>query len=401
MINTINIATKAILLNKSRSFLTTLGVIIGVFAVVMLTAIGSGLQAYIADQFDQLGANTIIVFPGTIFTEDGNLSPESQFTASINSKLEIRDARNLQRLREFVEVAVPLAIQSDNISFQSERKKISIVGSTENLSQAQAGLKIEKGRFFTRSENINRSKVMILGHEVANEIFGKIDPIGKRVRLGSQTYTVIGVYEKTGGFGGDTFDTFAFIPIETLFRHYNTRSIMRIIVKTHNTQMIPQAMIAIENLLLQTYDEDDFSVVDQSEILDAINEILAIMTLGLGGIAGISLLVGGIGIMNIMLVSVTERTREIGLRKALGATPNQILFQFLVEASMLSVLGGIIGLILAFLGTLVLQNFFPAVVTPDAVALALGVSIGVGIIFGSAPARKASRLQPIEALRYE
>jgi putative ABC transport system permease protein len=221
--------------------------------------------------------------------------------------------------------------------------------------------------------------------------------------VGTLTFTVIGVVQEVGGggFGGPSFDEYIYLPFNTASRIYNSDEIMSIVAKAKSEVEIPTAITAIEKVLLEHYDEDEFSVFDQADLLKVITDILGMLTIGLGGIAAISLLVGGVGIMNIMLVSVTERTKEIGLRKALGATPNLLLLQFLIEAAFLSVLGGLVGLGIAFGGALVIQQFFPAKVTWDAVLLAFGVSTAVGLVFGAAPAKKASKLSPIEALRYE
>lgn len=400
--NILKIALKAIWINKSRSFLTMLGVIIGVGSVVLLTSIGTGLQSYIEDQFDELGANTVLVYPGDPFGEGGGFSRENQLNALANSKLEMEDVDDIRKIREFVDIAIPFITNTEKISYRGEEKSITIVGSTEEYPDAQGNTKSEKGRFFNKLENDSKSKVIVIGYEIAEELFGKIDPIGKKVKLGNQSYKVIGVQEKSGsGFGGPSLDTYVFIPIETYFKQFDSKKIVEIIVKTKSSDNIPEAIDAIEKQMFKKYDEDEFSVFDQSEILETINEILGVLTIALGGIASISLVVGGIGIMNIMLVSVTERTREIGLRKALGATPNTILWQFLIEAAILSILGGLIGLIIAFLGTIAMQPYFPAKVTLDSVLLAFGVSTAVGLIFGAAPARRASQLSPIEALRYE
>lgn len=395
------IAIKAILTNKVRAFLTTLGVIIGVSSVVLLTSIGTGLSNFVTAEFDQLGANTLLVFPGDLFGENGGFSEEGSVSSIANSKLTMTDVNTLKRMREDVKEVAPFNLQVDKISFQKETKTVSVLGTTANFDTA-FNVPVEKGSFFEDADEKDGSQVIVLGYEVANNLFGDIDPVGKRVKLGSQTFTVVGVAEKKGsGFGGPSFDTYAYIPLKTFFKKYDTNSIIRIIVKTQTTENIAEHTKNIEKELEKRLEKDDFSVVNQSEILDTINQILSVITVALGGIAGISLVVGGIGIMNIMLVSVTERTREIGLRKALGATPNLIMFQFLIEAAVLSVIGGGIGLLIAFLGTLAIQSFIPAAITPEAVMLALGVSTGVGLLFGAAPARRAANLSPIEALRYE
>lgn len=396
-----SVALRAIFVNKMRSFLTMLGVIIGVASVVLLTSIGNGLSAFVTEQFNELGANTIIIFPGDIFGDSGSINSESAATGIANSKLTQREVNRLEQLREHVAEAAPFSLQSDSVSRGNTKKRITVLGTTPNYETA-FNAKPEKGRFFSTSENANASRVIVLGYAIAQELFGNVDPVGKQVTVGDQTFQVTGVIEKKGGgFGGPSFDTYAYMPLKTFFRAYDTTKIVRIVVKTKTTERLKEHMAAIRKELEKSLKADEFSVVDQSEILGTINQILSVLTVALGGIASISLLVGGIGIMNIMLVSVTERTREIGLRKALGATPNLIMLQFLIEAAFLSFFGGMIGVGIAFAGTFALQSFIPAKVTFDAVLLAFGVSSLVGLIFGAAPARRAAQLSPIEALRYE
>lgn len=402
MFDALSMALKAIMTNKVRAFLTMLGVIIGVFSVVMLTSIGNGLSAFVTKEFNELGANNLLVFPSDIFGEDGGFSSEESASSIANSKLSLANVNDILRLRTLVNEVVPFNFQSDKISFQGEDKSVTVLGTTFEYSAAY-NTPMEKGEFFTEADDRSGERVVALGYTVAEELFGNVDPIGKRVKIGGQTYKVVGVaVKKGGGFGGPSFDTYVYVPLRTFFASYDTDKILRLIVKVKDTQDLEVATKEIEKVLARRLEDDEFSVVDQSEILDTINQILGTVTIAFGGIAAISLLVGGIGIMNIMLVSVTERTREIGLRKALGATPNTILLQFLIESAVLSVLGGAIGVGLAFLGTLAVQQFdIPAAITTDAVLLAFGVSTTVGLVFGAAPARRAAQLSPIEALRYE
>lgn len=404
--NTVQVAFRAIYVNRGRSLLTMLGVIIGVASVVLLTAIGNGLQAYIADQFESLGSNNIIVAPGKVFTRnaDGSRSfgsRENQASSLSSNKLKLSDVNDIRKLREYITYVSYASTLTDKASFQSKEKDVTVIATTEDYIKIY-NTKFTSGDFFDKAAAQGGERVVAIGAKVAEELFGKADPTGKRIKIGTQLYTVTGVLESRGGsFGGPSFDDYVYMPYKTASQAYDSQNIVQIFAKAKNKENINTAISAIEKQLGKRLDEDEFSVFDQSEILKTINQILGTLTIALGGIAAISLLVGGIGIMNMMLVSVTERTREIGLRKALGATPNQILWQFLIEAALLSVLGGLIGLAIAYLGALAIQAFFPAKVTMDAVMLAFGVSVGVGLIFGAAPASRASKLSPIEALRYE
>lgn len=401
IVSSFKIAIDAIFTNKTRSFLTMLGIIIGVGSVILLTSIGNGIQSYITDQFDALGANSISILPGDIFGEGGGFSQDSQVSAFSNNKLRLRDVQALEKLRAHIATVTPIYQNVASVSYGSVNKKLSIIGTTPSYTEA-TNTKLTKGRFFNQDEYQGAKRIAIIGPETAKKLFGAVDPIGKRIKLASQTFQVIGVTEaKGGGFGGPQFDTYVFIPITIAFRIFDAQAISEINVQATNKDVIPEAIADIKKELGKRLKSDEFSVFDQKEILKTINQILGVLTVGLGGIAAISLVVGGIGILNIMLVSVIERTREIGLRKALGATPNIILIQFLIEAATLSVMGGLIGTALAYLLTLLIRQAIPAVVTIESVAVAFGVSALIGIIFGVIPARRAARLSPIEALRYE
>jgi putative ABC transport system permease protein len=398
--NTFSISLKAILLNKKRSFLTMLGVIIGVGSVVLLTSLGTGLQVYIQEQFASLGTNVLFVVPGDPFSGG---SQEAAIIAATKPLLKEKQFNEILRKhrRLFVDGTIT-ALNTSEAKYGTTTKSVTLYGVTPSYEEVNNS-KTEKGRWYSEAEEDRGKRVAVLGPKVAEELFGNVDPINKRVLLNGQSYQVLGVLEeKGGGFGGPSFDNYVYVPFTTLFGNFsNTQVVDSFIFEVKDRSQLPEAKTAIEEILLEDLKEDEFTVVDQAELLNTINSILGVLTAGLGGIAAISLVVGGIGIMNIMLVSVAERTREIGLRKALGATPNVILLQFLIEAALLSLIGGMIGILIAFLGTMAIQQFFPAQILPSSILLAFAVSTATGIIFGVAPARSAAKLSPIEALRSE
>jgi putative ABC transport system permease protein len=391
---------RSILKNKSRTILTSLGIIIGVTSVILLTSIGNGLQDYINSQFESLGSNLIFIAPGQIFNDKGGFSsnPSSRY---LTTAFTDKDIRNLQRGIKNI-IILPINTTQADVKYSNIIKKnISIVGTTDEYAKNVNTIP-SRGSWFTKDDNDKKSNIVVLGYQISQDLFGNINPIGRKIIINSRNFKVIGTIDKKGSsFGGPDQDSRIYMPFQTASTIVGNNNIQEIIIKSKDKNNVDLVKKEVKTIMLQTYKDDAFSVFDSSQLLSSINSIIGILTIALSGIAAISLIVGGIGIMNIMLVSVTERTKEIGLRKAIGAYPMAILLQFLIEAVILSCLGGVIGILLGFLGTLAINPFFPAKITLSSVLLAFGVSSIVGIIFGVAPARKASKLSPIEALRYE
>jgi len=397
---TVKLASTALRANKLRSILTMLGVIIGVTSVILLTSIGSGLQNYLNEQFETLGANTLIVMPGNFGGEGGGLEGMTGAPNFQGSKLTLAHVRDLEKLGAPIETAAPVFELSAKATYQKASSILTLIGTTDQYSKVRK-FNIEQGRGLSRPDLDSARRVAVIGPSLAEKLFGTSNPIGQQITISQRKFEVIGVAEKYGSMLGIDVDKTAYIPITTAQKVIGFENLMQIMIKVDKKENIDQAKKITEDYFLRKMTKDDFSVLDQRQILNTINQILGVLTLALGGIAAISLIVGGIGIMNIMLVSVTERTREIGLRKAVGATPKAILTQFLVEAVILSCGGGLIGVILGGSLSLTLGKFIPTAITFWSVLLAFGVSVLVGIIFGVAPALRASRLNPIAALRYE
>lgn len=388
--------------NKLRSFLTTLGVVIGVLSVILLTSIGNGLTVFIEKQFETLGSNLLIVSPGEIISEEGGFNQEAAALSLSTSKLSLIDVTAIKRLGYPLGEVAPVIEGSVEIrSNQGKRTGIS-VASTREYSDLRS-TKTTQGRFLSDADISSSRKVAVIGSKIHEKLFDGVNPIGQTVTVNRIKFEVVGVAESksSGNFGGPDIDNSVYIPVTTAGSALGQEKISYILVQAAEKKEIERAKTKVKEVMAKRLDEDDFSVIDQAEILKTIQTILSTLTVGLAGIAAISLVVGGIGIMNIMLVAVSERTREIGLRKALGATPNNILVQFLIESAILSTLGGIVGIILGILGALAIRSFFPATPALNSILLAFGVSLSTGIIFGVYPARKASQLSPIDALRYE
>ncbi len=400
--NIFAIAFKALLVNKGRSILTMLGVVIGVGSVVLLTSIGTGLQVYISGQFNNLGGNTLYVVPGKPFGD--GVAPGSQDSIIERTKPVLRRS-DLQAVlnseRSLLIAGSATGLGRAEVKYRNITKRITLDGVTPDY-HVTVNAPAETGRWFDKNDDARSRRVCLLGSNLSKELFGEVDAVGKTIKLDSKSYTVLGVLkERGGGFGGPSWDEYVYLPLSTLNDDFNVELISAFQFKIRDGISLTDAKDAIRKTIEKTLKPDEFTVFDQTQLLETITNVLGVLTVGLGGIAAISLVVGGIGIMNIMLVSVTERTREIGLRKALGATPQVILTQFLIEAALLSGMGGMIGVGIAYVGTYFIQKSFPAQILPEAVLLAFGVSTAVGLIFGAAPAHRASKLSPIEALRSE
>ena len=390
------LAVRSLLRNKSRSVLTMLGIIIGVSAVILLVSIGQGLQSYITQQFESLGSNLIMILPGKVGKGGAITGPNLA-----GSKLTLADVDRLSRLGGAVEAVGAGIEMPSTVSFLGKSKYTTTAGITAEY-QKMRNLTVSEGRMMSDSDNRASRNVVDVGPGITDALFAGANPIGKQVTMGGQKFQVVGILSKigSGGLGVDV-NSFVVLPLTTAQKLFGMKSVQAIGVKAIDKDSIPQATVQVNKELGKYHKSDDFSVVDSSSLVATINQILGVVTFALGGIAAISLVVGGVGIMNIMLVSVTERTREIGLRKAVGAKPRDILVQFLIESVVLSVSGGGIGVLIGFLGSLVINQFITTTVTFWSVALAFGVSAAIGIIFGVAPAARASKLNPIEALKYE
>ncbi len=405
LLETVKISLTALRANKMRSSLTMLGIVIGVSSVILLVSIGTGLKTYITSQLESLGANTLFVFPGEFEIAPaggGGGGPSGAMPGAgiAASKFTFNHINALKREVQTAKIVMGYTENNGTMRYKGKTHITQVSGTGPEYPQVR-NQKVILGSFFTTSQYNSAKRVAVLGKSAAEKLFGDEDPVGKTFTISDQRYAILGVMEKTGAFGGIDVDDIVFIPTTTAMRQFNIEHIQSLWVQSESPETIPQTREEIERILSKTLKKDEFSVLDTKSLLNVISSVLGVLTLALAGIAAISLIVGGIGIMNIMLVSVTERTREIGLRKAVGATSRNILVQFLIEAMVLSILGGTIGILIGAGGSFLIGRFFTTSITLWAVALAFGVSSLVGIIFGVAPAAKASRLNPIDALRYE
>jgi putative ABC transport system permease protein len=382
--------------NKVRTILTSLGIMIGVLSVVLLIALGLGLKNYISDQFEKMGANLIMIMPGNMFKSEGAANFGSGFVGGI--KFDEKDYRSLLKLK-LADYVVPVYVKSVAIEAEREKYLGYVQGANEQVFPLM-NLKLIAGRVFGKTDLTKKSKVVVIGYTLAEKLFQEPkNALNRQITINNQRFRVIGVSEK---MGDPDMDTAAIMPYTTAFGRINPKKdFFAIYLGVNNKDNVEVLKQQTKDILLKRYEEDDFSVVEQTEILSSVNQIFDIINTVLIAIGSISLVVGGIGIMNIMYASVTERTKEVGIRRAIGATQKDILLQFLIEAVILSVLGGGLGLALAGLIVLAVHSLFPAAINLTAVLVAFFVSSAIGVIFGVFPARRAAQLPPIEAIRYE
>jgi putative ABC transport system permease protein len=395
------VALRALNTNKIRSSLTMLGIIIGVASVILLVSIGTGIKTYITQQLEGLGSNLVMVIPGHFeFTAGGGGGGGTPGAGAASSKLTIDQSKDILKKTSTAVRVMPYTENNGTIKYKDKTHTTQVAGVTYVYQEIRNQF-VNQGRFFTPSQENAAKKVVVLGKTVAEEVFGNEDPVNKIVTISDQSYKVLGVLEPKGAMAGVDMDNQMFIPVTTALKQYDMENVQAFWIESESPETVEKTKIEVENVLKKTLDEDDFSVLDTKSLLTVVSSILGALTAALAGIAAISLVVGGIGIMNIMLVSVTERTREIGLRKAVGATQNDILGQFLIESVVLSVVGGLIGILIGTIFSAIIGHFLNTSITLWSVTIAFFVSAAVGIVFGVAPAAKAAKLNPIDALRYE
>jgi putative ABC transport system permease protein len=402
--------------NKTRSFLTILGIVIGISSVILMMSLGDGAQGLILKQIMSMGPNNVYVEPGSFDLEGADMTQAMMEGMDIKT-LTLDDMDAIEK-DPLVESVAPMVLNVARVVYKNNDKKVTVFGTSPAYAEITGGRTI-LGSNFNDFDVQSMAKVAVLGYKINEDFFQNENPIGKTIRIKDVNFKVIGVMEEQGSQMFLNVDDYVYIPITTVQKFLlGINHIQSSAVKIVSQDKIDEAMESIRLILRERHNiynpegdlsKDDFKVVSAKESADMMNIVTGILTMLLSSVAAIALLVGGIGIMNIMLVSVVERTREIGLRKAVGARKKDILYQFLIEAIVLTGLGGIIGILLgivfAYLAAIVLSmalgTQWSFVVSLKSIVLAFGVAAGIGIVFGIYPARKASELSPIEALRYE
>jgi putative ABC transport system permease protein len=411
LVDPIKISYRNLMAAKFRSFLTILGIIIGVASVILIMSIGNSAQFLILDQVQSVGSNLIGVMPGA---SDEKGEPPSAMgividTLTYDDLEAIRDKNNVPEIED----AAGFVQGVETASYAGNEKSLTYIGTTASYINV-LNSEIDLGRFFTKDEEADLSKVAVLGSKAKEDLFGNDDPLNKKVKIDKQTFTVIGVMKNKGGGVGSFQDDAIFLPLVTAQKLLSGIDYLVMIrAKAASANDVDQSIADIKALLHDRHNikkdqVDDFTIVSQASGIEMITKITNILRYFILAIGSLSLLVGGVGIMNIMLIAASQRIREIGTRKAVGAKNKDILLQFLVESSTVSLIGGVIGIIggiiVSYLVAIVAQALgynWPLLISVSSIFLAVGISILIGMIFGVFPARKASRISPMEALRYE
>ncbi|MDF1544684.1 MAG: ABC transporter permease [bacterium] len=401
----LKISIQALWANKLRTGLTLLGVIIGVTSVMTIISALEGMMGAVESQLDRLGPSTFIAT-----TIGGVATSEEQWHEMLKRKpIDIDYADDILEGCELCEKVCPRTFNSANIKYRGERlRDVFVMGSTYNLIDV-VDFEVDQGHFHSREDDIYRREVVFIGETVREALFSGVDAIGKSIRLDGKKYTVVGVAKKMGSMFGQDRDKFVVIPLDVSIKQFGKpRRNSNFVIKARSVDDLDEAMdearIVLRSLRHVPYDKpDDFILLTADAILDQLNSVTRIFRMGLVGISSISLVVGGIVVMNIMMVSVSERTREIGIRKSVGARQNHILLQFLFEALLTTLTGGLIGIVLGYIAAASLVQMIDMQISPSVFGMVAGLSIstGIGVIFGIYPAMKAARLDPIKALSYE
>ncbi len=414
IVSPIKISYKYLLAAKLRSFLTILGIIIGVASVIIIMAIGQSAQKLILDQISGVGSDLIGILPGA--SDDENSPPPAAMGIIIKT-LKYDDLKALTDGKKVPEVSsgAGYVLGTETAEYEGTSVTASFIGTTSGYVLTE-NTEVEKGRFISEDEEASLSRVAVLGTQIAKDIFGSDDPIGKRIKLKDQNFSVIGLLKKRGSssFGMSSQDDTIYIPVKSAQKIIlGTDHLGFIRLKVKSSELIPQAIANVKATLRDRHNiddpsKDDFSVRDQASAMETVEKVTNILRYFLLVIGAISLIVGGVGIMNIMLIAVSQRIREVGLRKAVGAKNSDVTFQFLIESVFISFLGGVIGIVsgivVSFLISVVaniLKYDWPFIISWQSVFVATVVSILIGVIFGLYPARKAATISPMEALRYE
>lgn len=401
----LQIALESLWSNKMRSFLSMLGIVIGVGAVIAIVSVGTGSTEQITSRIANLGSNMITVYPRALRGQLGRLS-----STNSQQKFTLELSEHLEKFCPSVKQVIPIKQVNARLISDAVNINSTIIGTRAGYTEINS-YEIAQGVFINKDDDLERRQVIVLGDHVARDLFDNVNPIGQTVRVNYDgrvfQFTVVGVMKEKGGSMSGNLDERAYIPLSVVMDRLTAqRYVDSLLAQAYSSEQANSAVLEIEYFMKRHLEDDkgeQFRITSQDEILDTVSSVSNTMSLMLGGIAAISLLVGGIGIMNIMLVSVTERTKEIGIRKALGAKNKNILFQFLMESLSLSSMGGVAGIGFGWIATFFLSKYgnWPFIISTISVILAFGFAIFIGVFFGLYPAMKAARMNPVDALRYE